>query len=93
MVELVRKAATAPTLPRTVYNAGNGNLYSLNLVWETLQKIEGVSIQSLYGPPRAGDVRDSQADTTAAVADLGHAPKYSLEDGLRKTLDWYRTQG
>jgi UDP-glucose 4-epimerase len=31
------------------------------------------------------------ADTTMAVAELGHAPQYSLEQGLRKTLDWYKT--
>ena len=73
-----------------VYNGGNGNRYTLNQVWETLQRIEGVSIPPVYGPPRAGDVRDSQADTTAAVRDLGHAPQFTLEEGLRRTLAWYR---
>jgi UDP-glucose 4-epimerase len=73
-----------------VYNGGNGNRYTLNQVWETLQHIEGVSIPAVYGPPRAGDVRDSQADTTAAVRDLGHAPRFTLEEGLRRTLAWYR---
>ena len=43
-----------------------------------------------YGPPRSGDVRDSQADTTAAVRDLGHAPRFSFEDGMRRTFEWYR---
>ena len=43
-------------------------------------------------PPRAGDVRDSQADITAAVRDLGHAPRFSFEEGMRRTLDWYRRQ-
>jgi nucleoside-diphosphate-sugar epimerase len=62
----------------------------LNMVWDVLQKTAGVKIAARYGPPRAGDVRDSQADTAAAVRDLGHNPLYSLEDGLRKTLDWYR---
>ena len=47
----------------------------------------------VYGPPRAGDVRDSQADTTLAVRDLGHAPRYSFEEGMRLTLDWYRKTG
>ena len=46
----------------------------------------------VYGPPREGDVRDSQADTTAARRDLGHDPQYSLEEGLRRTLAWYRAQ-
>jgi len=35
-------------------------------------------------------VRHSQADTTAAIRDLGHAPRFSLEEGLRRTLAWYR---
>jgi nucleoside-diphosphate-sugar epimerase len=86
------KAARAPGVSGKVYNGGNGNRYTLNEVWETLQRIEGVSIPAVYGPRRAGDVRDSQADTTAAVRDLGHAPRFSLEEGLRRTLDWYRKQ-
>ena len=45
-----------------------------------------------YAPPREGDVRDSQADTTAAQRDLGHDPQYTLEQGLRRTLAWYRAQ-
>src|SRR4051812_38284967 len=84
------KAASASGVSGNVYNAGNGNRYSLNEVWETLQKIAGVKIAAKYGPPRAGDVRDSQADTTAAIRDLGHSPKFTLEQGLRITLDWYR---
>jgi len=50
-----------------------------------------VEIPPTYGPPRAGDVRDSQADTTLAVAELGHDPKYSFEEGLRLTLEWYKS--
>ncbi len=88
---LLIKAASAPGVSGSVYNAGNGNRYTLNEVWDTLQRIAGVNIPAKYGPTRAGDVRDSQADTTAAVRDLGHDPKFTLEEGLRLTLDWYRT--
>ena len=89
---LCLKAAFAPGVVGKMYNAGNGNRYSLNYVWDLLQKIEGVSLPARYGPPRQGDVRDSQADTTAARRDLGHSPQYSLEEGLRRTLSWFRTQ-
>ena len=92
VANLCLKAAFATGVAGKMYNAGNGNRYSLNYVWDLLQKIEGVSLPARYGPPRQGDVRDSQADTTAARRDLGHSPQYSLEEGLRRTLSWFRTQ-
>jgi nucleoside-diphosphate-sugar epimerase len=88
--ELLLKASDAADGSGRVYNAGNGNRYTLNQTWSLLQKIEGVDLPALYGSARPGDVRDSQADTTAAVRDLGHAPKFTFEQGLRLTLDWYR---
>ena len=92
VAELCAKASAAPGVAGNMYNAGNGNRYSLNYIWDVLQKIEGITLPANYGPPRAGDVRDSQADTTAARRDLGHDPRYSLEEGLRRTLAWYRAQ-
>lgn len=84
-------AAEAPaSVSGRFFNGGNGGRITLNEAWETLQKIEGVTIPANFGPPREGDVRDSQADTTAAFRDLGYRPKFTFEEGLRKTLDWYR---
>lgn len=90
VAELVIKASRTPGVSGNAYNGGNGDRISLNSVWAMLQKIEGVEIAPLFGPPREGDVRDSQADTTAAVRDLGHAPRFSIEEGLRRTLAWYK---
>jgi UDP-N-acetylglucosamine/UDP-N-acetyl-alpha-D-glucosaminouronate 4-epimerase len=90
VADLVIKAAGAPGVSGKVYNAGNGNRYSLNSIWRSLQEIEGVEIPAEFGPPREGDVRDSQADITATVRDLGHAPRFTLEEGLRRTLEWYK---
>lgn len=90
VVSLLLKASEAKGVSGRVFNAGNGNRYTLNQTWQLLQKIEGVNLPPSYGPPRSGDVRDSQADTTAAVRDLGHAPQFTFEEGLRLTLDWYR---
>jgi UDP-glucose 4-epimerase len=92
VAELVMKAADTDGVAGQVYNAGNGNRYTLNFVWETLQKLGGVSLPPNYGPPRAGDVRDSQADTTKAMRDLSHSPKFSLEEGLRLTLEWQKQE-
>lgn len=90
VVDLNLKAARAEGVSGRMYNGGNGGRITINRTWELLQRIEGVSIPAIYAPPREGDVRDSQADTTAAVRDLGHAPRYSFEEGLRLTLEWYR---
>lgn len=83
--------AAAEIVSGKSYNAGNGGRFTLNQTWRELCAIEGVTIEPKYGPDRAGDVKDSQADTTAACAELGHAPQFSFPDGLRKTLEWYRT--
>jgi UDP-glucose 4-epimerase len=94
VVGLNLRAAEAPSsVSGKVFNAGNGGRITLNQAWNLLQSFEGVSIPANYGPPRPGDVRDSQADTTAAVRELGHSPEVSFEDGLRRTLEWYRATG
>lgn len=89
VADLVIKAAAARGVSGKVFNAGNGNRYTLNETWRLVCRIHGVEIEAGYGPPRPGDVRDSQADVTAAVRDLGHAPRFSFEEGLRRTLAWY----
>jgi UDP-glucose 4-epimerase len=83
-------AASAGVVSGNVYNAGNGDRFTLNQVWRQLCAIEGVSIEPLYGPARAGDVKHSQADTRIARRDLGHDPQFSFDEGLRRTLEWYR---
>jgi UDP-glucose 4-epimerase len=87
---LTVKAAHAPGVSGRLYNGGSGGRYTLNQVWKILQEIEGIEIPARHGPPRAGDVRHSQADTAAAAQDLAHAPSFTLEEGLRRTLAWYR---
>jgi UDP-glucose 4-epimerase len=91
IAELNLKAARAKNVSGKVYNGGNGCRITLNQAWTLAQKLAGVEIPPIYGPPRAGDVRDSQADTTLAVRDLGHAPRFSFEEGLRRALEWYRS--
>jgi nucleoside-diphosphate-sugar epimerase len=91
VVALNIKAAQAPySVCGRMYNGGNGGRVTLNEAWNLLQEIEGVKIPARYGPPRAGDVKDSQADVTDARQYLGHDPQYTFEQGMRATLDWYR---
>jgi len=93
VAELCWKASQAAGVAGNMYNAGNGNQYTLNYIWKVLQQMEGVDLPAKYGPPRAGDVRHSKADTASAVRDLGHAPRITIEEGLRRTLEWYRLAG
>jgi nucleoside-diphosphate-sugar epimerase len=90
VAELNLKAARAANVAGNVYNGGNGGRITLNEAWALVQKLEGIEIAAQYGPPRQGDVRDSQADTTAAIRDLAHKPQFSFEEGMRRTLEWYR---
>jgi nucleoside-diphosphate-sugar epimerase len=90
VADLLLKASEASGISGRVFNAGNGNRYTLNETWRLLQKIAKFDLAVNYGPSRAGDVLHSQADVTAAVRELGHSPRFSFEEGLRLTLDWYR---
>jgi UDP-glucose 4-epimerase len=92
VADLNLKAARAGNASGKIYNAGNGGQVTLNQAWTLLQKLEGFEVSAHFLPPRQGDVRDSQADITAAVRDLGHAPRFSFEEGMRRTLEWYRKQ-
>jgi nucleoside-diphosphate-sugar epimerase len=92
VAELNLKAARAAGVSGKVYNGGNGGRITLNEAWKLVQKLAGIDLPARYGPERAGDVRHSQADTEAAVRDLGHAPRFSFEEGMRRTLEWYRAQ-
>ena len=83
-------AARAPGAAGKLYNGGAGGRCTLNQAWAALNAIAGTEIEADFSPPRPGDVRHSQADLTSAGRDLGYRPEVSLEEGLRRTLAWYR---
>ncbi len=88
VVRLNLLAAKSADAAGKVYNGGIGGRYTLNETWSLLGKIEGAGIAADYGPPRGGDVRDSQAGLDAARRDLGYEPIVGFEEGLRRTLNW-----
>jgi len=83
-------ALTAPRLGGEVVNVALGGRISLNELYAMIAEILGSDVAPIHGEPRAGDVRHSQADISKAVELLGFAPKKSVEDGLRATVEWYR---
>ena len=92
VVDGVLRACEAPNVAGEVMNVATGGRISLNDLLKTMNRILGTSLEAVYQSPRAGDVRDSQADITKAKALLGYAPNVDLEDGLRRTLDWCRRE-
>ncbi len=73
-----------------IYNIACERRISLNELAETLMEITGTHQRIIYDPPREGDIRDSLADISAAKAAFGYEPEYTLEDGLRETVAWFR---
>jgi UDP-N-acetylglucosamine/UDP-N-acetyl-alpha-D-glucosaminouronate 4-epimerase len=90
-VDATLRASTAPEAPGKVINVGVGERHTLNQTVELLNKIFGKRVTPIYGPPREGDVRHSQADISLARQVLGYEPKMKFEEGLRKTVEWYRS--
>ncbi len=89
-VDATLRASTAPGAAGKVFNVGVGEQYTLNQTITLLNEIFGREVRPRYDPPRAGDVRDSQADITLARQVLGYQPKVKFEQGLRQTVEWYR---
>jgi len=75
-----------------VFNGGNGERYTLNYIWEFLQKTEGICLPAEYGPAREGDVRHSQASIESLRKAVPYRPRFTFEEGLLRTLEWYRKQ-
>jgi nucleoside-diphosphate-sugar epimerase len=90
VVDGVLRAAETPGVGGEVFNVATNNRTSLNQLLATLKKIFGSNVEPIYREPRAGDVRDSQADISKAQQMLGYQPTVGLEEGLRKTVDWFR---
>ena len=91
VVDETLRACEAKGASGMVFNGGTGQRITLNQVLKLLEKITGKKIQAKYDPPRAGDIRESQADITLARNLLGYEPHVSFEDGLRRTWEWYKS--
>jgi len=86
---------TAPdTAAGQVYNLAWGRRTSIRELADKILDLAGRSdLEPEFGPLRAGDVRDSQADATRARELLGWEPRISFEEGLRQTVEWYIQNG
>ena len=84
-------AAEATDAPGHTINVANGRTTSLLRLMELLNEYLGTNVEPDFRPARVGDVRDSLADITKAQKILRYEPPVSLEDGLRRSIEHYRS--
>jgi len=90
VVDGVLRAAEAPGVSGEVINVATGGRISLNLLFRKMRELVGADVEPTYTDSRLGDVRDSQADISKARRLLGYEPIVSFDEGLRRTVEWYR---
>jgi len=90
VVDGVLRACETPNVAGEVINVATGGRVSLNALLRVMNSIVGTTLEPIYAASRTGDVKDSQADITKARTLLGYAPTVDLEEGLRRTLAWFR---
>lgn len=83
-------AARAPGVRGEVLNIACGERISINRIVTQINRHLGKEIRPEYAPPRAGDVRHSQADIRRARERIGFEPRILFDEGLARTIDWYQ---
>jgi UDP-glucose 4-epimerase len=83
-------AADAPNVSGRLFNCANGRTTDLLTLVRILNDLLGTDVQPVHADPRVGDVRESMADVTQARKWLGHETQVHFEEGLRRSIDYYR---
>ncbi len=73
-----------------IVNIGTSKGTTVNELFRMLKEITGYEKDPVYAPPRPGDLRKSILDVSKAAKVLNWTPKVSLEEGLKKTVEWFK---
>jgi len=84
-------AAEAPAAVGRVINVATGRQFSLLELVDSINRVLGTSIKPTLADARAGDVRESLADITRARELLGYEPTVDFDEGLRRSIEYYRS--
>jgi UDP-glucose 4-epimerase len=84
-------AADAPAAVGRTINIACGKAFDLLQLVDGINKALGTSVRPIFEAARAGDVRDSLADISLAREVLKYEPKIGFEEGLRRTVEFYKT--
>lgn len=82
--------APATQVAGKMFNVATGRRVTLNETFHLLQQLTGYSGQPNHGAEREGDIKHSLADISRAQAAMGYKPGVDFEEGLRRTVEWYR---
>lgn len=85
-------AALTPGVSGLTCNVGCGGRYSLLELLDAIGHALGMRLEPVFRPPRPGDVPHSQADISAATASLGYRVLVPFDEGIRRTVAWYREE-
>jgi nucleoside-diphosphate-sugar epimerase len=88
---LAAAAAPAAAAGRT-FNIACGVRVTINELYAKIQDLIGSAIEAVHAEPRSGDVRHSLADIALAEQLMNYRPQISLDEGLGRTVEWYRAQ-
>jgi UDP-glucose 4-epimerase len=83
-------AADAPQAAGRTINVADGRSIDLLRLLDVLNRRLGTTVKPQFAPARPGDVRESQADITLARQLLGYEPQVDFEEGLQRSIDYYR---
>jgi len=94
VVDANLRAMTAPAekVSPGVFNVATGEQITLNEAVRCLRELTGYNGPVDYAPPRTGDIAHSLADISRAREAFGYEPRVKFQEGLRRTLQWYRGQ-
>lgn len=92
MANLLAMKASPENVAGKVFNVACGERHTLNKTFHVLADLLDFKENPIYGPDRAGDIRDSLADISAAREAFGYEPDVSFEEGLSRTVAWYLEQ-
>jgi nucleoside-diphosphate-sugar epimerase len=73
-----------------VINVATASRITLNQTFQLLKQLTSFTGEPKYAPERGGDIQHSLADISRAEALLGYKPQVNFEEGLKRTVDWYR---
>lgn len=88
---LLAAAAPAEKVAGQMMNLATGTRITLNETFQILKNLTGYKGEPAYAEARSGDIRDSLADIRLAEKLLGYKPVVNFEEGLRRTVEWYRS--